>query len=92
MREVDDKIIYALNTTIPTESFKGQISASETCQVLFGRLNEAHKERENCIKTCITVTAERVKELKAKRDVNTSDIALDKNFKAEQRKVWKSPE
>lgn len=87
MREVDDKIIYALNTTIPTESFKGQISASETCQVLYGRLNEAHKEREECIKKCIEDTAKRVKEAKAQRDGAAGDINLDKNFKSEQRKV-----
>lgn len=88
MREVDDKIIYALNTTIPTESFKGQISASETCKVLYGRLNEAHNHREDCIKSCIKVTAERVKDLKSQRDkTGSGDIALDKSFKTEQRKV-----
>lgn len=87
MRDVDDKIIYALNTTIPTESFKGQISASETCKVLHGRLTEAHKHREDRIKTCIKITAERVMDLKAQRDVNNGDIVLDKSFKTEQRKV-----
>lgn len=87
MREVDDKIIYALNTTIPTESFKGQISASNTCQTLYNRLNEAHKQREGCIKKCIKVTADRVKELKVERDTNGNDINIDKSFKAEQRKV-----
>lgn len=87
MRDVDDKIIYALNTTIPTESFKGQISASETCKVLYDRLNEAHQQRQDCIKTCIKATADNVKELKAKRDADFNDVAINKNFKSEQRKV-----
>lgn len=87
MREVDDKIIYALNTTIPTESFKGQVSAGETCQVLYSKLNEAHKHRADCIRTCIGISAERVKELKTQRETNTGDTTIDKNFKSEQRKV-----
>lgn len=87
MREVDDKIIYALNTTIPTESFKGQVKAGETCQVLYNKLNEAHKQRANCIRTCIELSADRVKELKTQREANGNDTAIDKNFKLEQRKV-----
>ena len=34
MRLLDDKIIYALNTSIPTTSFKDKVNASEQCQVL----------------------------------------------------------
>ena len=35
MRAIDDKIIYALNTTVPTKSFKGQVNATETCKGLY---------------------------------------------------------
>jgi hypothetical protein len=31
---IDDKIVYALNNSIPTVSFKGQINAAEKCQEL----------------------------------------------------------
>ena len=34
MRLLDDKIIYALNTAIPTASFKGHSDASQKCQDL----------------------------------------------------------
>ena len=34
MRLIDDKIIYALNTSIPTTSFKNQIDPSEKCHDL----------------------------------------------------------
>lgn len=87
MREVDDRIIYALNTSIPTESFKGQLSATETCKDLYGTLNSAHADRSKLIKNCIAATANRVKELKAKKDASQDDIVTYKNFKSEQRKV-----
>ena len=35
MRAIDDKIIYKLNTTIPTKSFSGQISAADQCKLLY---------------------------------------------------------
>lgn len=87
MREVDDKIIYALNTSIPTESFKGQVSAQRTCHTLFDQLNAAHDDRETAIRKCIAATADSIKDLKGKRDDNRDDILLDKQFKSEQRKV-----
>ncbi|GAB0100371.1 Coiled-coil domain-containing protein 58 [Sergentomyia squamirostris] len=87
MREVDDKIIYALNTSIPTESFKGQVDAKGTCQVLYRQLHDAHNQREEAIRKCIVVAADKVKNLKEERDQNRDDISLDKSFKAEQRKL-----
>ena len=33
-REIDDKIVYALNNSIPTVSFKGQVDASVKCKEL----------------------------------------------------------
>lgn len=35
MRSLDDKIIYKLNTSVPTQSFAGQISAEERCKQLY---------------------------------------------------------
>lgn len=87
MRQVDDKIIYALNTSIPTESFKSQVSPAQTCESLYGKINEAHQQRRDCITSCIRVTADQVKDLKAKRDANNDDINIHKHFKSEQRKV-----
>lgn len=84
MRDIDDKIIYALNTSLPTESFKGQLSATETCKDLHGRMVVAHEDRSKLIKNCIAVTADRVKELKAQKD----DANAYKSFKSEQRKVY----
>lgn len=90
MREVDDKIVYALNTSIPTESFKGQLSPSATCTDLYGKLNETYESRNKIIKNCIAVTANRVKELKTKKEGDPDDMSVYKNFKSEQRKVCDS--
>lgn len=87
MRDLDDKIVYALNTSIPTESFKGKSSATEKCTDLHGKLNATYESRNNLIKNCIAMTANRVKELKTKKDDNPDDISVYKNFKSEQRKV-----
>ena len=35
MRAIDDKIIYKLNTSIPTQSFSGQVSAATQCKQLY---------------------------------------------------------
>lgn len=87
LRDVDDKIIYTLNTSIPTESFKGQLSPSEKCKDLYGTLNSTYENRNKIIKNCIAVTANRVKELKTKKDDRPDDIIVYKDFKSEQRKV-----
>lgn len=87
MRDVDDKIVYVLNTSIPTESFKGQGSANAKCTDLYSKLNSTYDSRNKIIKNCIAVTANRVKELKTKKDTQPDDINVYKNFKSEQRKV-----
>lgn len=38
MRNVDDKIVYMLNTSIPTESFKAQMDPSATCKQLYDQV------------------------------------------------------
>ena len=34
-RTIDDKIVYNLNTSVPTQSFAGQVSAREQCMSLY---------------------------------------------------------
>lgn len=88
MREVDDKIIYALNSSIPTESFKGQLDATEQCKDLYDQINVAHKQRKDVINECIGITSDNVRHLQKKRDDDILDDAnLHKDFKNEQRKV-----
>lgn len=87
MRDLDDKIIYALNTSLPTESFKGQVDSEKTCRDLYSKLQVGHQQREDAIKRCILVAAESVKQLKETRETNPDNFEADKKFKSEQRKL-----
>lgn len=87
MREVDDKIIYALNSSVPTESFKGLVDGTSKCKDLHNQLQISYRQRDTAIRDCILLSANEVKRLKEERESNTNDIALNKLFKSEQRKV-----
>ncbi|VVD01628.1 protein MIX23 [Leptidea sinapis] len=87
MRVIDDKIVYSLNTSIPTESFRSKVDATSSCQDLYLQIQKGHSERENFIKNCILVTANTVKTLKNMKDQMPDNIEAIKNFKAEQRKL-----
>jgi Caffeine-induced death protein 2 len=88
MRELDDKVVYALNMSLPTASIKARTESNpETnCKGLYETLAASYKSREKVIQDCIVLTAEQVSLLKKQRE--TSDnVQVEKKFKAEQRKV-----
>lgn len=87
MRDLDDKIIYALNTSLPTESFKGQVNPEAKCRELHKQLEAGYGDRQDAIKKCILVCADSVKQLKEKREESRDDVVLNKQFKTEQRKL-----
>lgn len=84
MRQIDDKIIYLLNTTIPTESFKGQVDPSTKCKDLFKQIQSGHATREIAIKKCLNTAHDRVKVLKEQREAGKEDATLIKNLRKEQ--------
>lgn len=87
MRDMDDKIIYALNTTLPTESFKAQSNGENQCRELYNQLKSSHSQRETAIKNCIITSAESLKTLKVARESQEFNTDIDKQFKSEQRRV-----
>ncbi|XP_058829408.1 protein MIX23 [Topomyia yanbarensis] len=87
MRDLDDKIIYALNTSLPTESFKGQVDPEVKCRDLHRQLQTGYIHRQEAIKSCIVSCADNVKQLKDKREETRDDVVLNKQFKTEQRKL-----
>ncbi|XP_022119796.2 protein MIX23 [Pieris rapae] len=87
MRILDDKIVYALNTSLPTESFQTKIDATSACKDLYEQIQKGHSEREKVIKHCIISSAETVKNLKIAKEQKPDDIDLLRNIKAEQRKL-----
>ena len=54
MRAIDDKIIHALNTSIPTTSFAGKVDASGQCKRLYEevRRNMSRKSKPCPQKDC----------------------------------------
>jgi hypothetical protein len=89
MRDMDDKIIYSLNTSLPTESIKLRTGENpgKNCQELYEKLKIGYAERDKVIKQCILITADQVKELKKQKEIESDNTALEKKFKSEQRKV-----
>ncbi|KAJ8984758.1 hypothetical protein NQ317_005023 [Molorchus minor] len=85
MRRTDDIIINTINSVVPTDSFHTDVSAS--CKNLYDNLEDGNIKREKHIKNCISVTADRVKRLKEQKDVNSEDVDLRKQLRAEQTKL-----
>jgi len=87
MRTIDDKIIYALNTSIPTNSFRGQIDASSECKHLYEQLQGAYQQRETAIKTCISEVSGNVKDLKDQSLQSADNINIIKALRKEQNRL-----
>ncbi|XP_053978204.1 protein MIX23 isoform X2 [Hylaeus anthracinus] len=84
MRQIDDKIIYMLNTTVPTESFKSQIDPTAKCKDLFEQIQSGHRKRELAITKCLNATKEKVKQLRNQRDNGDESPELLKTLRKEQ--------
>ncbi|KAG8238911.1 hypothetical protein J437_LFUL000748 [Ladona fulva] len=87
MRVLDDKIVYTLNTSLPTESFKANVDATKTCKELYEKLQNNYKERESAIKKCISVVADKVRHMKSEREKTMDDVNLLKSLRKEQTKL-----
>lgn len=90
MRKTDDLIISTINTVVPTDSFHPD--AVTSCKNLRESLEVGNLKRHKLIKTCISITADQVKNLKDQREVNLDDITISKNLRAEQTKVISNKE
>ncbi|CAB3222817.1 unnamed protein product [Arctia plantaginis] len=87
MRILDDKIVYALNTSLPTESFANKVDAHSACEDLYSQIQKGNSQREDVIKNCIVLTAEEVKKLKTAKEEKPNDFEVMKNLKFEQKKL-----
>ncbi|XP_067434621.1 protein MIX23 isoform X2 [Thunnus thynnus] len=87
MRTIDDRIVHALNTTVPTVSFSGKVDATQTCKQLYESMMEAHLSRDKAIKACIAQTSEVVGQLREERAKDSENLALIKQLRKEQTKL-----
>ncbi|XP_041670479.1 protein MIX23 [Cheilinus undulatus] len=87
MRTIDDRIVHALNTTVPTVSFSGKVDATQTCKQLYESMMEAHLSRDKAIKSCIAQTSEVVGRLREERAKDSENLVLIKQLRKEQTKL-----
>ncbi|XP_016127220.1 coiled-coil domain-containing protein 58-like [Sinocyclocheilus grahami] len=87
MRTIDDRIVHALNTTVPTASFSGKVDATQTCKELYESLMEAHLSRDKAIKSCITETSAVVGQLREERAKDGDNLSVIKQLRKEQTKL-----
>ncbi|KAK9507587.1 hypothetical protein O3M35_007411 [Rhynocoris fuscipes] len=86
MRDVDDKLVYALNASVPSPSFRSQINPAQSCEELYNKLQENHEHRDKSIRNCINITSNKVQELKEKRFAG-EDSSTNKILSKEQTKL-----
>ncbi|XP_055335423.1 protein MIX23-like [Paramacrobiotus metropolitanus] len=91
LRQIDDRIVYLLNTTIPTDSFSSQANPKELCRKLFSDLQSSYLGREKAIRKCVDVTAERISQLKERRNQSSESSSAQndilKSLRKEQTKL-----
>ncbi|XP_074662311.1 protein MIX23-like [Tubulanus polymorphus] len=87
MRLIDDRLTQALNTTIPTDSFRGKVDATATCKGLHEEMMNSYNRRETMIKKCIREVNSKVMGLRAERDKNPDDLETMKNLRRHQTSV-----
>uniref|UniRef100_A0A5S6QC90 Protein MIX23 n=1 Tax=Trichuris muris TaxID=70415 RepID=A0A5S6QC90_TRIMR len=85
MRTIDDKIVYEINTTIPTHSFAKGVNVTERCQKLYAQLKQAHDSRQQIIRQCIEQSQRQIEQLLKKRRDNEDDFM--KQLRQEQSKL-----
>eukprot|EP00112_Aurelia_sp_Birch-Aquarium-sp1_P021358 Seg5736.2 transcript_id=Seg5736.2/GoldUCD/mRNA.D3Y31 product="Coiled-coil domain-containing protein 58" protein_id=Seg5736.2/GoldUCD/D3Y31 len=84
LRLIDDKIIYKLNTSVPTDSFKHEIDAESRCRDLYKQLKEVYSMRDQAIKRCIEEVSGNIKNLREQREKDPDNYDTMKNIRKEQ--------
>lgn len=90
MRRLDDIIVNTLNAVVPTDSLKADPTVA--CKDLYQQLQDGNGKRKNSIKHCISLTANRLKQLKEQREEDNSNAQAKKALRTEQTKVRKMGE
>merc|ERR1711951_125084 len=84
LRSLDDKIIYKLNVSVPTESFQHEVDAEEKCRSLYKQLLDIYKFREDSIKQCISKKTKIIEDLRSQLAKNENDFNIQKELRSQQ--------
>ncbi|CAG5116103.1 unnamed protein product [Candidula unifasciata] len=87
MRLIDDRIVHALNSKIPTQSFRDKVDVSAECRRLYDEIQLSYDQREKSIRHCIEVVNDDVKNLRQKKMDAPDDIDILRSLRKEQTKL-----
>lgn len=84
LRLLDDKIIYELNKSVPTQSFKHEVNAEAKCHGLYDDLLDIYKTRDGAIKGCIELKTNNIERIKTEVKENGESGSLMKELRSDQ--------
>ncbi|RUS85217.1 hypothetical protein EGW08_007043 [Elysia chlorotica] len=87
LRLIDDRIIHALNTSLPTQSFRGNVDVPGVCKRFYDELQIAYDQRASSIRHCLTTVNNEVEILRQKKMEAPDDIEILKTLRKEQTKL-----
>ncbi|GFR61388.1 coiled-coil domain-containing protein 58-like, partial [Elysia marginata] len=87
LRLIDDRIIHALNSTLPTQSFRGNVDAPSVCKRFYDELQLSYDQRAHSIRHCLEKVSNEVEDLRRKKNEAPDDIDVMKNLRKEQTKL-----
>ncbi|XP_046374349.1 protein MIX23-like [Haliotis rufescens] len=86
-RFIDDRIVYALNTSLPTASFAGEVNATSQCKHLYEQLAETYDGREQAIKKCVRTVSSVVGDLQNQKKNDPDNAEIMKRLSKERTKL-----
>ncbi|XP_059165833.1 protein MIX23-like isoform X2 [Physella acuta] len=87
LRLIDDRIIHALNTSLPTQSFRDKVNVSTECKRLYEEMQVSYDQRDQSIRHCIELVTDDVKKLRQKKLDAPDDVEILRSLRKEQTKL-----
>ncbi|XP_005103959.1 coiled-coil domain-containing protein 58 isoform X2 [Aplysia californica] len=87
LRLIDDRIIHALNTKIPTQSFRHKVDVNSECKRLYDEMQVSYDQRDKSIRHCLELVSNDVKQLRQKKMDSPDDVNVLRELRKEQTKL-----
>ncbi|CAL1546896.1 unnamed protein product [Lymnaea stagnalis] len=87
LRLIDDRIVHALNSVIPTQSFKDKVNATTECKRLYDEMQVSYDQRDKSIRHCIEIVNDDVKKLRQSKLDAPDDVDILRALRKEQTKL-----
>ncbi|KAL3998013.1 Caffeine-induced death protein 2 family protein [Acanthocheilonema viteae] len=79
LRQIDDKILFELNTALPSESFSVNVDKGEKCRSIYKKLLTMKVKRMNLIQHCIDENQANIARLRKEKLAPLGDIRNAQN-------------